>query len=85
MTEQNLRALKTICGAIHYTLITYNTNEIGQRDWEYLCSYLNIDRNTIYGIELAGSGFVFWSKAKSFRYRGNQFHQYRQVHIIDSQ
>ena len=83
MTEQTLSTLKTVCGAIHYTLTTYNRSEIPDRDWEYLCSSLGLARNTIYAIELTGSGFYFWSKQVSFRYRGSQFHHQRQIEIKD--
>lgn len=83
MTEQKLRALKTICGSIRYTLTRYNQKEIGERDWEYLCSYLGIDKQSIYGIELSGSGFLFWSKVVVFRYRDSQFHDQRRIEIQD--
>jgi hypothetical protein len=83
MTEKTLSTLKTVCGAIHYALTTYNRAEIPDRDWEYLSSSLELDRNTIYGIELTGSGFFFWSKHVSFRYRGSQFHHQRQIEIKD--
>lgn len=81
MQESTLRALKTICGAIHYTLTRYHQREIGPRDWEYLCSYLELDKASLYGIELNASGFILWSKTLTFRYRGSQFHQQRKVEI----
>jgi hypothetical protein len=81
MTEQKLKALKTICGAIHYTLRRYNRIEIGERDWNYLCSYLEIEKDAIYAIELSGTGFLFWSKSISFRFRDNQFHYQRRIEI----
>lgn len=86
MTEQKLKALKTVCGAIHYTLRRYNRIEISEREWGYLCSYLGIEKDAIYAIELSGTGFLFWSRRISFRFRDNQFHHQRKIeieHLLD--
>ncbi len=82
-SEEQLFALKTICGGIFYDLSRYNKKEIWSDAWIQLSSHLQIDKSTIYSIEeVTSSTFLFTSKTLSFRYHHDDWHCGRVIELI---
>ncbi len=71
--EYNFRALKTVCGGIFHSLITYGKDELSERDWEYLHSHLHVPDQTVYCVETAKNGFRFSSKSLDMKYVHDSF------------
>lgn len=79
----NTYALKTICGAIHYILTRYRQTEIGGREFDYLCGYLHLDKDIVYGVDVSAKGFVFFTKRLSLLYIHDDYsHDNRVVEIL---
>jgi hypothetical protein len=68
-SEQQLFALKTICGGIFYALSKHTKLESLEYHRGHLCSSLGIEQATIYCIEeVTSTGFLLTSRCLCFRY-----------------
>jgi hypothetical protein len=77
----NVDALKTICGAIKYTMNRYNEQEIYSHDWEYFCLVSGLSRSTVYNIALTKDGFLLTTKGLSVKYIHHHIHEKRIVEV----
>ncbi|HEY0740870.1 MAG TPA: hypothetical protein VGD40_05375 [Chryseosolibacter sp.] len=73
MTQENVKAIKTVSGAIFYALLTYPQMELSGRDWEILCSHLKIHRDCIYSTTVHANGFTLMTKFVCLKYTHNVF------------
>ena len=84
ISNENLYALKTICGAIHYVLTRYSSKEIPERDLQCLFSYLDLPVRTIYGVEVTNQSLLLITKDIAFKYVHSDFHEKRLIEFIDA-
>lgn len=68
MTDDSIKAIKTIAGGLFYSIVTKNRRELSGRDWELLCSHLKIDTDTIHSVSPIPNGFVLFTRVVSLRY-----------------
>jgi hypothetical protein len=59
MRDYNLPALRTLGGAINYTLRRYNQKTVNEesRDWQLLASFLGVSVNDVPEVQLTADGF----------------------------
>jgi hypothetical protein len=77
----NTSALKSIFGAIRYTMLRYGYKEISDHDWQYACSALGIQTSTVYCIELTSYGFLLSTKEMVIKYTDHSMHGERVIDI----
>jgi hypothetical protein len=75
------QALKTVGGAVYYTLRRYTEKEITGYDWDYLCGYLSIDKKAIYSVEILSDGFLLSTKSVRCLYHHHEMHGQRDIQI----
>ena len=67
-TVDKMYALKTICGAILYTLKRYNQREVSEYDWDFLSYYINVEKGAVHCVELTARGFILQTRNLSLQY-----------------
>jgi hypothetical protein len=65
---ENIKALRTLAGALYHGVYTYNDTYFKGNDWEHFCSHLHIPPATIHYVEKSGYGFLLHTKDLTFRY-----------------
>ncbi len=83
--EFNVPALKTICGGIFHSLVTYGSSQVGEHNWAHLHSHLHIPESTVYCVEATENGFRFTCKFLFLTYVHDDFNTERRVIEITKQ
>ncbi len=81
LSDERVKALKTICGAVQYTFKTYGEREIPDYEWRFICGYLNLDVATVYSLEIFNNGFLLTTQRLAFRYHHHAMHSERKIEI----
>ena len=74
MKDESIKAIKTIAGGLFHSILTKNRRELSGRDWELLCSHLQIDTDTIHSVSPIPNGFTLSTRVVSLRYVHDNCH-----------
>lgn len=77
--DYNYAALRTLGGAIDYTVRRYGRIATDSRDWEILASHLQVSKDTAPVVELVDGGFVLEAEGKRMMYRHHDENHKRTV------
>jgi hypothetical protein len=75
MKTEIIRALKTLGGALHYSITRYEPSEayLDGRDWELFVGNLNLPVDVMHGIEMNPNDFTIYTKYFKLLYRRNGY------------
>ena len=72
LTPEAQRSIRTIGGAITYTIRTYH-GEVLEMHRDFLCYHLGISTNEPYCVESTGYGFKYTCKYFEFAYKHDDY------------